>query len=83
MRIASVVLLCAALAATFLCGEVPRPAPDFSIVIPGGKPMLLRALRGKVVLLAFISTTCPHCQHLTQELAGIQRDYAPKGVQII
>jgi thiol-disulfide isomerase/thioredoxin len=66
-----------------LLSQAPRPSPEFSVLMPGGKPLPLRTLKGKVVLLAFISTTCPHCQVLTQELSGIQRDYAPKGVQII
>ena len=83
MRIASVALLCVILSAPSIFGQVPRPSPDFSVQIPGGKPLPLRGFKGKVVLLAFISTTCPHCQALTQELAGIQREYGPKGVQVI
>jgi thiol-disulfide isomerase/thioredoxin len=83
MRFASVALLCAAFAAPSLFSQVPRPSPEFSVQMPGGKPLPLRTLKGKVVLLAFISTTCPHCQALTQELSAIQRDYAPRGVQVI
>jgi thiol-disulfide isomerase/thioredoxin len=62
---------------------VPRPAGEFAISIPGGGQMLLSQYSGKVVLLALISTTCPHCQHTTQLLSGIQREYGPRGVQIL
>ena len=42
--------------------------------------MLARISR---VLLAFILTTCPHCQHLATVLSGLQQEYAPKGVQML
>jgi thiol-disulfide isomerase/thioredoxin len=83
MRIASIALICAAMAAPSLVAEVPRPAPDFTATLPGGKPFPLKDLRGKVVLVAFIFTTCSHCQQLTGELAAIQKEYAGKGVQVV
>jgi peroxiredoxin len=56
-------------------GPVPRPAPDLKIVEASRKSTELSALRGRVVLLAFISTQCAHCQrasvvfeHLSHEL---------------
>ena len=39
--------------------------------------------RGKIVALAFIDTTCPHCQELTGTLKGIVRDYAARGVVVL
>jgi thiol-disulfide isomerase/thioredoxin len=35
------------------------------------------------VALAFIHTTCPHCQALTGTLGPIAREYTPKGVQFV
>jgi thiol-disulfide isomerase/thioredoxin len=35
------------------------------------------------VALVFISTTCPHCQHTTQLLSGLQNEYGPRGVQFL
>lgn len=43
-------------------GSVPRPAPELKIVEASGRTTMLSNLRGRVVLLAFISTQCPHCQ---------------------
>src|SRR5690349_7876421 len=84
MRFAAVALLCASLVAPSLrAGEVPRPAPDFSIMMPGGKPLPLKSLHGKVVVLAFIYTTCSHCQALITNITPLAREYAPKGVQFV
>ncbi len=63
--------------------QVPRPAGEFAIKMPNGQTTLLSQYAGKVVLLAFISTTCPHCQHTTQVLSAIQNEYASRGVQIL
>jgi len=63
--------------------EVPRPAGEFAITMPNNQVTLLSQYAGKVVVLAFISTTCPHCQHTTQILSQIQNEYASKGVQIL
>jgi len=39
--------------------------------------------RGKIVALAFIHTTCSHCQQLTTELNLLAKDYTPRGVQFL
>ena len=63
--------------------EVPRPAGEFAIKLPNGQITLVSQYAGKVVLLAFISTTCPHCQHTTQVLSAMQNEYGPRGVQFL
>ena len=83
MRAALAILLCAA---TFgQAGTVPRKSPPFSILRPGPdqEPLPLESFRGKVVLLAFISTTCPHCQDLTRELGPLSKEFAARGVQFL
>ena len=61
---------------------VPRKAPELAIQMPG-KQMLLSNYKGYTVVLAFMSTTCPHCQHLAGIMAQLQPEYAPKGVQML
>jgi thiol-disulfide isomerase/thioredoxin len=61
----------------------PRRAGEFVIHMPDGKDNLLSSYRGKLVVLAFMHTTCPHCQHIAGILSKIQKDYAAKGVQIL
>ncbi len=85
-RVFSVLLGMLALAATFAVGaDVPRKAGEFVIEYPGGKQDLLsQRLKGKkVTMLAFISTTCPHCQTLAQSLSKLQKEYGKQGFQAI
>ncbi len=63
--------------------QVPRRAGEFAIKAPDGSQILVSQYSGKVVLLAFMFTTCPHCQHASQILSGLQREYADRGLQII
>jgi len=64
--------------------EAPRKAPDFQIRMADGKNLALSEYRGKkLCVVAFISTTCPHCQAYVQMLSGIQRDYEKRDVQIL
>jgi thiol-disulfide isomerase/thioredoxin len=84
IRLSIAVFVLLMMTAVLACGQqVPRPAGEFAINMMGGGQTLLSHYAGKVVLLAFISTTCPHCQHTTELLNVIQRDYASRGVQIL
>ena len=51
--------------------------------MPDGTDKLLSSYNGKFIVMAFMHTTCPHCQHMAGVLAKIQTDYAPKGVQVV
>ena len=63
--------------------EVPRPSPDFAIDVPGGKQITIGQYKGKVCVLAFIRTSCPHCQKTVGYLTTLQNEYASRGVQVI
>jgi thiol-disulfide isomerase/thioredoxin len=54
-------------------GPVPRPAPQLTI---GAEK--LSSLRGHVVLLAFISTECPHCQRASGVFEQLSHEFAGK-----
>jgi peroxiredoxin len=60
---------------------VPRQAPEFVVTMPGGKQTLLSQLKGKVVALEFLFTTCPHCQHEASLITQLNGDLGPKGFQ--
>jgi thiol-disulfide isomerase/thioredoxin len=36
-----------------------------------------------VLVVAFILTTCPHCQYAAQILSKMQKDYGPRGLQVV
>jgi thiol-disulfide isomerase/thioredoxin len=75
--------LCLATLMTASAADLPRKCPDFALHLADGKNVSLSQFHGKVVALAFISTTCPHCQNYTRLLSAIQKEYAPKGVQVL
>ena len=60
---------------------VPRPAKEFDFVDASGKHVLLSSLKGKVVIVQGLLTTCPHCQAFSQILSKMQTEYGPKGFQ--
>jgi peroxiredoxin len=62
---------------------IPRPAPDFGVDLTDGSQIHLSQYRGKVVVMAFILTTCSHCQFTSQILTKLQQDYGPRGFQVV
>src|SRR5258708_18431427 len=83
MRKLLVLALLALPALTFGAAHLPRKAPEFAIQMPEGKQVLLSSFKGKVVVMAMMFTTCPHCQHTAQVLSKVNTEYAGKGVQIL
>ena len=63
--------------------QVPRPAKELTIVEPSGKQTLLSSYKGKVCVIQFLYTTCPHCQELSKVLTKIGNDLNPQGFQAI
>jgi peroxiredoxin len=62
---------------------VPRPAPDFAVDLTDGSQIHLSQYHGKVVVMAFILTTCPHCQFTSRILTKLQQEYGPRGFQVV
>jgi peroxiredoxin len=61
--------------------QVPRPSPEFAIQMPNGQHELLSKHKGKVVVLEFMLTTCPHCQNSAKLLSRLYTELGPKGFQ--
>jgi peroxiredoxin len=61
---------------------VPRPAGEFKIHEPSGRETLLSAQKGKVVVVQFLFTWCPHCQASAQWLSKMQTELGSKGLQV-
>jgi peroxiredoxin len=60
---------------------VPRKAPEVTITMNSGEQLLLSSLKGKVVALEFLLTTCPHCQRCSSILQQMYQEFGPKGFQ--
>lgn len=62
---------------------LPRKAPEFTIVEPSGKQTLLSSYKGKVVVVAFMQTTCPHCQRESQMIAKLYGEMKARGMEAV
>ncbi|MCU1339727.1 MAG: Redoxin domain protein [Bryobacterales bacterium] len=83
MRIATVSVLLASTLALQAAAPVPRQSKEFTITLPSGKQSLLSSYRGKVVLMACMFTTCPHCQALSKIITKLQNELGPRGFQAV
>jgi cytochrome c biogenesis protein CcdA/thiol-disulfide isomerase/thioredoxin len=64
------------------------PAPQFKGITewlntPGGKPLTLSLLRGKVVLVDFWTYSCINCQRTLPHVEAWYRDYARDGFVVV
>jgi peroxiredoxin len=64
-----------------ITGEMGSPhvgdaAPDFTLVDQAGAAVKLSSLRGKVVMLAFVTSWCPFSEAEQPNLAKLAADYA-------
>ena len=60
---------------------VPRQAPAFGFADPDGKRVQLASFKGKVVVVEFLLTRCPHCWRLAQTLGKLGRELGPRGFE--
>ena len=61
---------------------VLRQSGDLTLVEPSGKQVSLAGYTGKVVLVQFLHTTCPHCQAAARLYNKLQKEYGPRGLQV-
>ncbi len=55
--------------------EMSQSAPDFTLKEPGGKPVSLRDLKGKVVLLHFWATWCKPCKEEFPRFEKVYKEF--------
>jgi peroxiredoxin len=83
MRVLAVTSFVALTVSAYATPPVPRKSPEFTITEPSGKQILLSSLRGKIVVMPFMFTTCPHCQREAQMLTTLQKEFAARGVVMV
>jgi len=83
MRVLAATAFVAFTVSAFAIPPVPRKSPEFTITDPSGKQILLSSLRGKIVVMPLMFTTCPHCQREAQMLTKLQQEFAGRGVVMI
>jgi len=70
------------LALTLFAAGPLRRAPGFCLIDTAGQWQDLADYRGKVVLVEFMQTTCPHCAAFADVLNRVQAKYGDK-IQIL
>lgn len=91
MRIARGRATCTAIvAATILLSvsqaivvAITTTVPSIELRAPKGTPVRLTDFRGKVMLVKFWASWCPQCAETFAALDAIDRDYRPKGVEVL
>jgi peroxiredoxin len=83
MRFTAALALLAAALPALAESPVPRKSPEFTITDANGKESLLSSYRGKVVVIGFVYTTCPHCQVFSGVLEKLYKELGPRGFQPI
>ncbi|TFG93516.1 MAG: TlpA family protein disulfide reductase [Syntrophobacterales bacterium] len=63
--------------------SIEEPAPDFVLKDLNGSEVSLDDYKGKVVLLAFSTTWCPHCRKMPPYLNELRSSYGDKGLVIL
>ncbi|MGP8243770.1 MAG: TlpA family protein disulfide reductase [Bryobacteraceae bacterium] len=77
-KLTTFLLLCAAA----LVAQAPRRAPGFALFDSEMQVYDLYDYRGKIVVLEFMQTTCPHCASFADTLEQVEKKYGDK-VQIL
>jgi peroxiredoxin len=75
MKTAALILLSAC---ALFAADVPRRAPGFALPDYKGEIHDLADYRGKVVVIEFMQSICPHCAGFADKLNEVQRKYGDK-----
>jgi peroxiredoxin len=63
--------------------NTPRRVSDVPIPLPTGQKIRLQQYSGKVVLFVIFGTTCKDCIAAMDLLNRVQKEYGPRGFQVI
>lgn len=80
---AAVAVLALFPAAALALPHVGQAPPAFSLPSPGGKPVVLDALRGKPVYVNFFASWCGPCNAEAPSIGKLRAQYAKRGLQVV
>jgi thiol-disulfide isomerase/thioredoxin len=70
-------------AVAFAVPQVGKAPPPFSLPSPGGKSVVLDALRGKPVYVNFFASWCGPCNAEAPSIGKLRAQYAKRGLQVV
>lgn len=76
----SVLLLVAVVALLY---AYAHESTGLQATFPDGSAFHVDQYKGKVVLLEFLSTVCPHCMRSSQEIEKVYPELKPKGFEVV
>jgi peroxiredoxin len=82
-KVSSLAVVLALGVSALALSPVPRQSPEFAITEASGKQTLLSSFKGKVVVIEFLMTICPHCQRTSRSITTLHRELGPRGFQPI
>jgi hypothetical protein len=62
---------------------IPRKSPELTLRMDFGAQLRLGSLRGKVVCVEFLLTTCIHCQRCAAMLERMYEEFGPRGFTVL
>src|SRR5208283_1743033 len=66
-----------------VCVDVGCPAPDFTLPTPDGTMISLSSLKGRKVILAFLSTNCSSCLEMTTCLQTVYANWPREQLEVL
>lgn len=82
-RLTPLALVLLSVAAVVQAANLPRQSHELTVGLDDGKKVLLSQYKGKVVAVCFILTGCSHCQQTIGLLIKAQKDFGPRGFQVL
>jgi peroxiredoxin len=64
-------------------GQNLAPAPDFDVRTDTGRRIRLTDYRGKILLLTFWATWCPHCRRQIAAMEKLRDSYAKNNIEML
>lgn len=65
------------------CAQGGATVPSFTVRTETGKQVRVEDYRGKVLLLAFWATWCPHCRRQVEAMQKLREEYAKRGIEML
>lgn len=64
-------------------GSTPRQSPEYAVLLPDGKQILVSSYKGKVLAIEFLLTTCPHCQRTAAVMQKLYQQNRLQGFEVL